>query len=89
MRSEHALLQYQLPIQVRQVTDNLHRSLRPGVDLIKLFGVHLLTLLCKLDHFINISNNISFGMKRSSLQNRVSKFTPKKFYEIDSCKGGT
>ncbi len=24
-------------------------------------------------------------MKRSSLQNRVSKFTPKKFYEIDPC----
>jgi len=56
----------------------------PWVDLIKLFGVNLLTLLCKLDHLINISNICSIGMKRSSLQNRVSKFTPKKFYEIES-----
>jgi hypothetical protein len=28
----------------------------PRVDLIKPFSVNLLTLLCKLDHFINISN---------------------------------
>ncbi len=55
----------------------------PGVDLIKLLGVNLLTLLCKLDHFINISNIYGIFMKRSSLQNRLSKFTPKKFYEID------
>ncbi len=47
------------------------------------FGVNLLTLLCKLDHFINISNIYGIFMKRYSLQNRVSKFTPKMFYEID------
>jgi hypothetical protein len=58
-------------------------NLRPGVDLIKLFWSNLLTLLYKLDHFINISNIYCIFMKRSSLQNRVSKFTPKKFYEID------
>ncbi len=51
----------------------------PGVDLIKLFTVNLLTLFGKLDHFINISNIYSIFMKRSSFQNRVSKFTPKKF----------
>ncbi len=51
--------------------------LTPEVDLIKLFWVHLLALFCKLDHFINISNISIIFMKRSSLQNRVKKFTPK------------
>jgi hypothetical protein len=54
-----------------------------GVHLRILFGINLLTLLCKLDHFINISNIYSIFMNICSLQNRVSKFTPKKFYEID------
>jgi hypothetical protein len=54
-----------------------------GVDLTKLFCVQLLTLFCKLDHFINVRNICFIGMKRSSLQYRISKFTPKKFYEID------
>jgi len=54
------------------------------------FGVNLLTLFCNLDHFINNSNIYLIFMKRSSLQNRVSKFTPKKFYEIiDPINQGT
>ncbi len=33
----------------------------------------------KLDHFINIINFYGIAVKRSSLQNRVTKFTPKSF----------
>ncbi len=40
----------------------------------------LLTLFCKLDRFINIINIYGIAMERPSLQNRVSKFTPKKFF---------
>jgi hypothetical protein len=40
-------------------TDNLW----PGVDLIKFFGVNLLALLCKLDHFIDICNIYCIFMK--------------------------
>jgi hypothetical protein len=47
------------------------------------FGVNLVTLLCKLDHFIKIRNIYGIFTKRSSLQNGVGKFTSKKFYEID------
>ncbi len=36
-----------------------------------------------LDHSINISNICCIVMKKSSLQQRVSKFTPNKFYEIN------
>jgi hypothetical protein len=36
---------------------------------------------CKLDHFITQNNTNSTHVKRSSLRKRVSKFTPKKFYE--------
>jgi hypothetical protein len=39
--------------------------------------------LCKLDRFINISNTCCSAMKRPSLQEKVGKFAPKKFYEID------
>ncbi len=34
-----------------------------GVNLIKLFGVNLLTIFCKLDHFINISQLCCMAMK--------------------------
>jgi len=40
----------------------------PAADLIKLFGVNLLMILCEIDHFINIGNICSISMKRSSLQ---------------------
>jgi hypothetical protein len=50
----------------------------------KLFGINLLTLFCKLDRFINAYNNYHSVVKRSILQTRVSKFSPKKFYEINS-----
>jgi hypothetical protein len=43
------------------------------------FGVNLLTLSCKLDHLINISNIYILSIKRCSLQIRVSKFMPKSF----------
>jgi hypothetical protein len=49
------------------------------VDLIKLTHI-----FCKLDRFINAYNNCLSAVKRSSLQTRVSKLMPKKFYEIDS-----
>ncbi len=52
------------------------------VNLVKLFGVNLLMLFGKLDHFINISSIFSIEMKRPSLQKRVRKFTPKMPYEI-------
>jgi hypothetical protein len=60
------------PVQLLIIEEN-----DPGVDLIKLLGVNLLTLLCKLDHFINICNIYGIFMKRSSLQNNFCKFTPK------------
>ncbi len=37
-------------------------------------GVNLLTLLCKLDHFINISNTYGIAMKRPSLRKSHSEF---------------
>ncbi len=58
-------------------------KLHKGSISLNYFRVNLLTLFYKLDHFINIINIHGIFMKRSSLQNRVSKFTPKKFYEID------
>ncbi len=49
------------------------------------FGVNLLTLFCKLDHFINVTNICCIAIKRSSFKKRVSKFTPKKFYVNYPC----
>jgi hypothetical protein len=57
--------------------------LAPGVDLIKLFAVNLLTLFCKLDLFIKMPQILLMFIKWSSLHKSVSKFTPKMFYEID------
>ncbi len=48
-----------------------------GIDLIKLFW-HT-QIFYKLDNFTNKNNICCIAMKRSSLQKRVSKFTPKKF----------
>jgi hypothetical protein len=56
---------------------------RLGPISLNYFGVKLLTLFGKIDHFIKISNVSGNVMKRSSLQNRVCKFMSKKFYEID------
>ncbi len=56
----------------------------PGVDL-KLFQSKF-TNTCKLYHFINISDMCGIFMKRTSLQNRVCKFTSKRLYEIDQRK---
>ncbi len=35
----------------------------PGANLIKLIGVNLLTLFCKLDLFIKIATNIAYVYK--------------------------
>jgi hypothetical protein len=49
-----------------------------GVNLIKLFGINLLTL------FVAQHRRIMFTlMQWSSIQNSVSKFMPKKLFEID------
>ncbi len=53
-----------------------------GVDLIKHFWINLLALFCKLVHFIAMQQNCLF-IKWPSLLKSRSKFTPKKFYEID------
>ncbi len=54
-----------------------------GVNFIKLLWSKITHTFYKLDHFINIINMGCVAMKRSSLQNRVSIFMPKWFYEID------
>jgi hypothetical protein len=46
-------------------------------DLLGSFGVDLLTLFFKLDHFLKTGNICSIALERSSLQERLSKFTPK------------
>ncbi len=63
--------------------DNGYKTWLPGVDLIKICWSKFTHTFCKLNHFINTSNIYSIAMKRYSLQNRVSKFMPKKFYKID------
>jgi hypothetical protein len=57
---------------------------RAGVNRIKRFWCKFTHTFCKIDHFINVNNNCYNAVKRSSLQSRVKKFMPKKFYEIDS-----
>jgi hypothetical protein len=58
-------------------------KLTPGVNLIKILAVNLLTLFCKLDLFIPMLQIWLVFIKWSSLQKSVSNFTPKYFYEID------
>jgi hypothetical protein len=67
--------------------DRSHKSFwaviyNPGANLIKLFWSKFFHTFCKLDHFINIGNILGIFMKRSSLQNRVSKFMPKSFMRL-------
>jgi hypothetical protein len=56
---------------------------KPGVDLIKLFWLNFTYSFWKLDLFIEMQQIYLIFIKWYSLQKRVSKFTPKKFYEID------
>ncbi len=49
----------------------------PGVSMINLFGVNLLTLYCKLDISVAMHQIELIFIKWSSLQKSVSKFTPK------------
>jgi hypothetical protein len=51
-----------------------------GVNLIKLFCMNLLTLICKLDCFITVQQILLMFIKWSCLPKSVSKFMPKKFY---------
>ncbi len=51
--------------------------------LIKLFGVILLKLFCKLDLFTTLRQIWFTLIKWASLLNCMSKFMPKMFYEID------
>jgi hypothetical protein len=57
-------------------------SYRTEVNLIILFGINFTYSFCKLGHFIATQQILQIFVKWSSLQ-KVSKFTPKKFYEID------
>jgi hypothetical protein len=50
-------------------------------DLLKLFGVHLLTVFRKLDCFTT-ERLFLCDLKRSSLHKRVSKYNPERFNEI-------
>ncbi len=61
-------------------TPNLFYEDKPRTEPIRLFWVKLLTILCKLDHYI-IENIFYIALKRSSLSKRVSICTPKLFYE--------
>ncbi len=47
-----------------------------GAQPMKLFGVNILTLLCKLDHFI-ILKHFCHYIETAQLNKRVSKFIPK------------
>ncbi len=53
-----------------------------GFDLIKPFWPIFTHDFSKLDHLTNVTI-IFYIAKRYSFRNRVSKFIPKKFYEID------
>jgi len=71
---------------IRTFIDYGHKNviaLGTGIYLIKLLGVNLLTLFCKLDLFTPMQQILFKFKKWSSLQNSGSKFTPKQFYEID------
>jgi hypothetical protein len=57
---------------------NFYDSDLRGRSLNTILAKILPTHFCKLDHFTNISNICCIALKRSSLQERVSKFTPKK-----------
>ncbi len=58
-------------------------SRKAGVDLIKLFWYKFTYSFCKLYNFIKMCYICCISIKSFSLQKRVSKFMPKKFYEID------
>jgi hypothetical protein len=64
---------------IKKVTKFMPKSyirLTPEVNLINFFGINLLTLFCKLDHF-----NVEFIFlccKNIQLLKRTSKFAPKK-----------
>jgi hypothetical protein len=54
-----------------------------GVDLIKLFRSKFIHSSCKLG-YCTIRRFFICSLKKSSLQKRISKFTPNFFYEIDN-----
>ncbi len=76
---------YYLPKRQRKFLHEIGPRLvsKSGVDLMKLFWDKFTRTFWKLDLFIDIHNIYCIGMKKSSLEKIVSKFTPKKVYEID------
>jgi hypothetical protein len=67
--------------------DSVATHITSEVNLIKLFWHKFTHIFCKLDRFINANNKWLSAVKRSGLQTKVSKFTPKNFCEIDSSWG--
>ncbi len=55
-----------------------------GFKIINLFCCKFTYSFCKLDLFIAMQQILLMVIKWSNLQKSLSKFTPKKFYEIDS-----
>jgi hypothetical protein len=55
---------------------------KAGVNLIKLFWCKFTHFFRKLEHFMAMQQILLMLIKWSSLQKRVSKFTPKLFFEI-------
>ncbi len=53
------------------------------VNLIKLFWRRFTHIFCKLDRFINANNKWLSAVKRSGLQTKASKYTPKMFCDIN------
>jgi hypothetical protein len=49
-----------------------------------LYTIKYGTVICKLDRFVAMKQILVVFIKGSSLRKSVSKFTPKKFYKIDS-----
>jgi hypothetical protein len=46
------------------------------------YGINLIAILCKLDHYINVNNICQIELKRYNSQKEWVIFTPKRFDEI-------
>ncbi len=54
----------------------------PGVNIIKKFGVNLITIFCKLDHFIAMQHILIMFIKWFSLTNVSVNLFPKSFMRL-------
>ncbi len=82
-RCKYTMVRYSKTIFTVNYTNIFAFSLILGKSNKNIFGVNHTHTFCKLNHFINISNIYGIAMKSHNLWKRVSKFMPKKFYEID------